>query len=55
MKPSNPKKAKANMQNIEIDKVAFEGPNSGPYKGFTLKATYLKAPKGDALDGGLGW
>lgn len=39
------------MQNIEIDKVAFEGPKCGPYRGFTLRATYLKEPKGNALIG----
>jgi hypothetical protein len=36
------------MDNIEIEKVAFEGPYE-PYKGFTIRATYLKNPKGDAL------
>lgn len=33
----------------EIDKVAFEGPNT-PDRGYTIRASYLKAPRnGDAL------
>ena len=35
------------MDGIEIDKIAFE--SKEPYKGFTIKATYLAKPKGDAL------
>jgi hypothetical protein len=27
-----------------VDAVAFEGPKSGPDRGYTLKASYLKAP-----------
>lgn len=35
---------------IEIESVAFEGPKSGPDRGYTVKASYLKEPrKGDAL------
>lgn len=36
------------MENVRIDKVAFEGPQE-TYKGFTIRATYLHEPKGDAL------
>lgn len=33
-----------------IEKVAFEGPKSGPDRGYTVKASYLLEPhKGDAL------
>lgn len=36
-------------EDYEIESVAFDGPNE-PYKGFTIKASYLKAPNaGDAL------
>ena len=35
---------------IIIDKVAFEGPKSGPDRGFTARASYLIKPNnGDAL------
>jgi hypothetical protein len=34
---------------MEIDKIAFEGPNE-PYRGYTVRASYLKEPdNGDAL------
>jgi hypothetical protein len=34
---------------IEIKALAFEGPKSGPDRGFTMKAYYLHQPEGDAL------
>ena len=35
--------------NVEIDKIAFEGPNE-PDRGYTMRASYLKEPNGgDAL------
>ncbi len=33
---------------MEIDKVAFEGPTK-PDRGHTIKVSYLKEPKGEAL------
>ena len=33
-----------------VDSLAFEGPKSGPDRGYTVRASYLKEPhKGDAL------
>ena len=33
-----------------VDSIAFEGPRSGPDRGYTVRASYLKDPhKGDAL------
>ena len=33
-----------------VDSLAFEGPKSGPDRGYTIRASYLKEPhKGDAL------
>lgn len=38
------------MSKIEIESVAFEGPKSGPDRGYTVKASYLKEPNArDAL------
>jgi hypothetical protein len=37
------------MADVIIDKLAFEGPKSGPNRGFTMQAWYLKEPAGDAL------
>jgi hypothetical protein len=34
---------------VTILKLAFEGPKSGPDRGFTIKAFYLSEPAGDAL------
>lgn len=35
---------------LEVDTIAFEGPQSGPYRGYTVRASYLKEPHaGDAL------
>jgi hypothetical protein len=36
------------MNNIEIEKIAYEGPPQSD-RGFTVRATYLKSPKGNAL------
>jgi len=34
----------------EFDKIAFEGPQSGPDRGYTVRASYLKKPNdGDAM------
>jgi hypothetical protein len=33
---------------IELEKIAYEGPPE-TYHGFTVRASYLKSPKGDAL------
>lgn len=39
-----------NEQIPEFESIAFEGPKSGPYKGFTCRASYLKKPNnGDAM------
>lgn len=37
------------MTSIVIKGTAFEGPKSGPDRGFTMKAQYLIEPSGDAL------
>ncbi len=37
------------MSKIEIESLAFEGPKAGPDRGYTVKASYLKEPKGEAL------
>lgn len=33
---------------MKVDTIAFEGPKN-PYKGHTVKASYLKTPKGQSL------
>src|SRR6202040_3725651 len=34
---------------LKIKNLAFEGPRSGPDRGFTVKAYYLLQPEGEAL------
>lgn len=34
---------------IVVEKLAFEGPKSGPDRGFSIKAHYLCEPSGEAL------
>lgn len=40
----------ASCSALVVDSLAFEGPTSGPDRGYTVRASYLKEPhKGDAL------